>query len=84
MTDVIRIAKERRTRLQTEVAKLDDFIRMAEALVEWSQTKSGRTNELDVERPGTSSSSSSSTSSTSSTSDTSTIRPYPAAAEAKG
>ncbi len=33
MTDVLKIAIERRTQLQDEVAKLDDFIRMAEALM---------------------------------------------------
>ena len=33
MTDVLKIAIERRAQLQDEVAKLDDFIRMAEALM---------------------------------------------------
>jgi len=33
MTDVLKIAIERRTQLQDEVAKLDDFIRMAETLM---------------------------------------------------
>ena len=70
MTDVIKIAKERRARLQAEVAKLDDFIRMAEALVEWSQSKAGKSGDIDVDRA--------------SGSGDSTVRPYPAAAEAKG
>ena len=33
MTDVLKIALERRTKLQEEVEKLDDFIRMAESLI---------------------------------------------------
>lgn len=33
MTDVLKIAIERRSQLQDEVAKLDDFIRMAETLM---------------------------------------------------
>ena len=37
MTDVVEIAKERRVRLAAEIGKLDDFIRMAEALVKYSQ-----------------------------------------------
>jgi hypothetical protein len=37
MTDVVEIAKERRTRLEAEIGKLDDFIRMAEALGKISQ-----------------------------------------------
>ena len=39
MTDVIKVAKERRERLAAEITKLDDFIRMAEALVKWNQSK---------------------------------------------
>ena len=37
MTDVVEIAKECREKLAAEVAKLDDFIRMAEALMKFSQ-----------------------------------------------
>ena len=33
MTDVLKIALERRSKLQEEVDKLDDFIRMAEGLI---------------------------------------------------
>ncbi len=37
MTDVVEIAKERRVRLAAEIGKLDDFIRMAEALMKYGQ-----------------------------------------------
>jgi DNA-binding XRE family transcriptional regulator len=37
MTDVVEIAKERREELSAEVARLDGFIRMAEALVKFSE-----------------------------------------------
>ncbi len=33
MTDVVKIAHERRTKLNMEVGKLDDFVRMADALM---------------------------------------------------
>lgn len=33
MTDVLKIALDRRTKLQDEIKKLDEFIRMADALV---------------------------------------------------
>jgi hypothetical protein len=46
MADVIKIAKERRVVLAAELGKLDDFIRMAEALVEWSQSKADRTADI--------------------------------------
>jgi hypothetical protein len=51
MSDVIKIAKERRARLAAEVTKLDDFIRMAEALVEWNSSKAGKAADGDDERP---------------------------------
>ncbi len=38
MTDVIEVAKERRVRLAAEIGKLDDFIRMAEALMKYSRS----------------------------------------------
>ena len=50
MTDVIKIAKERRARLAAEVTKLDDFIRMAEALVEWNSSKAGRAGDGDEDK----------------------------------
>lgn len=37
MTDVLKIAIERRAQLQDEVAKLDEFIRMAETLMSGTQ-----------------------------------------------
>ena len=40
MTDVVEIAKERQARLAAEIGRLDDFIRMAEALVKYNLSKS--------------------------------------------
>ena len=40
MTDVVEIAKECRATLAAEIGKLDDFIRMAEALLKHSPSKS--------------------------------------------
>ncbi len=40
MTDVVEIAKERRERLAKEIAKLDEFILMAERLVKYTPLKS--------------------------------------------
>ena len=42
MTDIVKIAKERRAALASEIAKLEDFIRMAEALARWSEASSNR------------------------------------------
>lgn len=39
MADVIQIAKNRRKALATELAKLDDFIQMAESLMKWHESK---------------------------------------------
>jgi hypothetical protein len=41
MSDLIAVAKERRTRLNAEIAKLDEFIHMAEMLLKYSPSKSG-------------------------------------------
>ena len=41
MTDVVEIARERRKELSAEVARLDGFIRMAEALVKFSKGADG-------------------------------------------
>ena len=49
MADVIKIAKERRVVLAAELGKLDDFIRMAEALVDWSQSKADRVADIAAE-----------------------------------
>ncbi len=48
MTDVVEIAKERRVRLAAEIAKLGDFILMAEALVKYSQSKSSKSPSGDA------------------------------------
>ncbi len=37
MTDVVEIAKERRATIAAAIAKLDDFVRMAEALVQYDR-----------------------------------------------
>ncbi len=50
MTDVVEIAKERQARLAAEIAKLDDFIRMAEALVKHSQSKSSKASDTENEK----------------------------------
>ncbi|MEM1297914.1 MAG: hypothetical protein AAGH68_01450 [Pseudomonadota bacterium] len=39
MTDVLKIALDRRAELHDELAKLDDFIRMAESLIRQSQKR---------------------------------------------
>ena len=51
MTDVVEIAKERRVRLAAEIGKLDDFVRMAEALLKPSQLKSNKASTLKTKRP---------------------------------
>ncbi len=50
MTDVVEIAKECQARLATEIAKLDDFIRMAGALVENSLSKSSKASDTEDEK----------------------------------
>ncbi len=49
MTDVVEIAKERRTRLATEIAKMDDFIRMAEELLKHSRLESSKASATEDE-----------------------------------
>jgi len=53
MTDVVELAKERRARLATEIAKLDEFIHMAEMLVKYGPGK-GRASgsDEDVDKGG--------------------------------
>lgn len=46
MTDVLKIALDRRAELHDELAKLDEFIRMAEALIRQSQK---RAMEMDID-----------------------------------
>ena len=50
MTDVVEMAKERRATLAAEIGKLDNFIRMAEALVKHSQSKSSKASDTDDEK----------------------------------
>ncbi len=49
MTDVVEIAKERQARLAAEIGRLDEFVRMAEALVENSQSKSNKASDTEDE-----------------------------------
>ena len=50
MTDVVEIARERQARLAAEIGKLDDFIRMAEALLKHSQSKSSKVSDTEDEK----------------------------------
>lgn len=50
MTDVIKIAKEHRRRLAVEIAKMDDFIRTAEALIKYDRGL-GRVPVMGADRP---------------------------------
>lgn len=49
MTDVLKIALDRRAELHEEIEKLDGFIRMAESLIRASQDRASR--DLDDEMP---------------------------------
>lgn len=49
MTDVLKIALDRRADLHEEVARLDEFIRMAEALIRTSQAR--HADEADANQP---------------------------------
>ena len=50
MTDVVEIAKERREKVAAEVAKLDAFIRIAEALLKYNLSKSNKASETEDEK----------------------------------
>ncbi len=50
MTDLVEIAKERQARLAAEFGRLDDFIRMAEAMVKNSQSKSSKVSDTEDEK----------------------------------
>ena len=50
MTDVVEIAKERRARLVAEIAKLDDFVCMAEALLKHSRLESSKASATEDEK----------------------------------
>ena len=51
MTDVLKIALDRRAELHEELTKLDDFIRMAEALIRGSQLRKVDTANEDTPMP---------------------------------
>ncbi len=50
MTDVVEIAKKRRDALAAEIAKLDDFLRMAEKLVKYTPLKSSKASDTEDAR----------------------------------
>ncbi len=50
MTDVVEIARERQARLTAEIGRLDDFIRMAEALAKNSPAKSSKVSDTEDEK----------------------------------
>ena len=52
MTDVLKIALDRRAELHEEIEKLDDFIRMAESLIRASQRREMQNRSDDIpQRP---------------------------------
>ncbi len=50
MTDLVEIAKECQARLAAEFGRLDDFIRMAEALLNHSQSTSSKASATEDEK----------------------------------
>ncbi len=50
MTDVVEIARERQARHTAEIGKLDDFIRMAEALLNHSRLESNKASATEDEK----------------------------------
>ncbi len=50
MTDVVEIAKECQARLAAEIGKLDNFIRIAEALLKHSLSKSSKASDTEDEK----------------------------------
>jgi hypothetical protein len=50
MTDVVEIAKECRVTLEAEIARLDDFIRMAEKLLKYNRLESSKTPGAEQEK----------------------------------
>jgi hypothetical protein len=50
MTDVVEIARERKVRLAAEIGKLDDFIRMAEALLKHDLSKSNKASNTEDDK----------------------------------
>ena len=51
MTDVVEIAKERQARLATEMDKVNEFIRIAEALLKYSLPKPNKASVTAGEKP---------------------------------
>ena len=47
MTDIVEIAKERQTRLAAEMDEVNEFIRIAEALLKHSQSKSSKASDIE-------------------------------------
>jgi hypothetical protein len=78
MTDVVEIAKERQARLAAEVGRLDDFICMAEALVENSRSKSNKASDTEDEETAESTDPG-----VAETTGRATVRPVSAAADGK-
>ncbi len=50
MTDVVEIARERQARHTAEIGKLDNFIRMAEALLQHSRLESSKALDTEDEK----------------------------------
>ncbi len=50
MTDVVEMAKERQARLTAEIGEWDNFLRMAEALLKHSQSKSSKASDTEDEK----------------------------------
>ncbi len=71
MTDVVEIAKQRLDALEAEIGKLDDFIRMADALLKHSRLKSSKASATEDEKAAESTV-------------PATVRPYSAAADGNG
>lgn len=51
MTDVLKIAVQRRAALQEEIAKIEDFIRMAEALMREPASSAAALDEAPTDAP---------------------------------
>jgi hypothetical protein len=50
MTDVVEIAKKCRVTLVAEIAKLDEFIRMAEKLLKYNRLESSKVPDTEPEK----------------------------------
>ena len=51
MTNVVKIAKEHLDTLETRIGKLEDFIRMAEALLKHDLSNSAKASDADYSKP---------------------------------